>query len=89
MKFTDAHKKYFESVRKEEPAVDQMFKDVKAIMQAFPGSRIEYLRLPDAEFGVALPDGIPYVSGKKETIQTQTKQMTAAERRRANTRYKQ
>lgn len=89
MKFTPADKEYFKQLRTEDPAVDQLFTDMRQIMEAFPGSKIEYLSLPGAEFGTKPPEGVPYVPVGTTPDRKKAKQMTAAERRRANTRYKQ
>lgn len=94
MKFTQADKDYFTAVRNEDPSVDQMFKDLRALMEHFPGSKIKHLQVRDSEWGEPQPEGEPYVPlPRSVTIpndkQTSVKATTAAERRRLFTRYKQ
>lgn len=94
MKFTQADKDYFTAVRNEDPAVDQMFKNMRSMMEAFPGSQIKYLKVRDSEWGKDFPPGEPYVPlPRAVTIPNDTKTkrsgMTAAEKRRSMTKYKQ
>lgn len=51
MKFTQAEKDYFAAVRKEQPHVDQLFKDIRSLMEQFPGSKITYLNVDGNEWG--------------------------------------
>lgn len=94
MKFTPADKEFFAAVRKEDPAVDQLFKDIRQVMEYFPGSKIKHLQIRDSEWGEPQPEGEPYVplpriktipNGKKP----QQRALTASQRRRAQTVYKQ
>lgn len=94
MKFTQSDKDYFTAVRSEDPAVDQMFIDIRSLMEAFPGSKIKHLKVRDSEWGEPQPEGEPYTHiPRPETIpvdtKTQQKPMTAAQKRRAMTKYKQ
>lgn len=94
MKFTQADKDYFTAARNEDPSVDQMFKDLRAMMEAFPGSKIKHLVVRDSEWGEPQPEGEVYIPLPRiETIpkdkKTQQRAMTAGERRRAQTKYKQ
>ncbi len=94
MKFTQADKDYFTAVRKEDPAIEQMFVDIRAMMEAFPGSKIKHLKVRDSEWGEPQPEGEPYIPiPRPETIPKGTKEqqkpMTAAQKRRAMTKYKQ
>ena len=93
MKFTQADKAFFAAVRKEDPAVDQLFKDIRAVMEHFPGTRIKHLEIRGSEWGEPQPEGEPYVPlPRPETIPNGKKQhqrpLTAGERRRAQTIYK-
>jgi hypothetical protein len=94
VKFTQADKDYFTAVRNEDPDVDQMFKDIRAIMEAFPGTKIKHLQVRDSEWGTPMPEGEPYVPIPRSlTIPNDTKKSpkasTAKERRRLFTKYKQ
>lgn len=94
MKFTPADKKFFAAVRKEDPAVDQLFKDIRQVMKYFPGSKIKHLQIRDSEWGEPQPEGEPYVPLPRiETIpnnkKPQQRALTASQRRRAQTVYKQ
>lgn len=93
MKFTQADKDFFAAVRKEDPAVDQLFKDIRFVMEYFPGAKIKHLEIRGSEWGEPQPEGEPYVPLPRiETIpkskKTQQRAMTASEKRRAQTIYK-
>lgn len=93
MKFTPADKEYFAKVREEDPVIDQMFKDMRQMMEAFKGSSIKFLKVRDSEWGEDFPPGVPASEiPRPETIPYDTKKqqkaMTAAQRRRAMTKYK-
>lgn len=93
MRFTPADKEYFTAVRQEDASIDQMFKDMRALMEKFAGSKILYLKVRDSEWGEEQPMGEPYVPLPRiETIQKgkkpQQRALTVAERRRAQTKYK-
>lgn len=93
MKFTQADKDFFAAVRQEDPAVDQLFKDIRAVMECFPGTKIKHLEIRGSEWGSPQPEGEPYVPlPRPETIPNGKKQqqraMTAGEKRRAQTIYK-
>lgn len=93
MKFTPAEKEYFAKVRAEDPAVDQLFKDLRQMMETFKGSSIKYLRVRESEWGEDFPPGEPAIfAPRPETIRndkkTQQTARSAKERRRAMTRYK-
>lgn len=92
MQFTSAEKKFFEAVRQEDPSIDQMFKDIRATMEVFKGSKIKHLVVRSGEWGTPQPEGEPYVPLPRDlTIPNAVKhnqKLTASERRRANTRYK-
>lgn len=94
MKFTPAEKEYFAKVRAEDPSVDQLFKDVRLMMEKF-NARIVHLTVRDQSWGRPMPEGEPYVPVPKalrpKAILKGTKQQqptTVGQRRRAATKYK-
>lgn len=97
MKFAQADKDYFAAVRAEDPVIDEMFKDMRALMEKFPGTKIQHLVVRESEYGYPQPEGDRYIPlPRAETILNEAKQYqkaktatTAKERRRLYTRYKQ
>lgn len=100
MKFTQAEKDYFAAVRKEQPHVDQLFKDIRALMEQFPGSKITYLKVDGNEWGepspegvtpvtIACPKAIPNAKQQQRTAVKAKRPTTKAEKYRQLMRYKE
>jgi hypothetical protein len=88
VKFTQADKEYFAAVRKEKPHVDQLFKDIRSLMDQFPGSKITYLSVDGNEWGEPSPPGVPVLpKDRPETIpNAKQKQRTAVKSKRPTTK---
>ena len=88
MKFTQADKDYFSAVRKEQPHVDQLFKDIRSLMEQFPGSKIKHLSIDGNEWGERGPEGVPTMDQSRiETIpDAKEKQRTAVKPKRPKTK---
>jgi len=90
MKFTQADKDYFAAVRKEKPHVDQMFQDIRSLMEQFPGSKITYLNVDGNEWGKPSPRGlVPNAPEQGRTAVAPKRPTTKAEKYRSLMRYKE
>ena len=89
LEFTKEDKEFFESTRTAQPAVDQLFKDVRSLMDRFANSQITYLQVGSREWG-SLEEGVipnvpPLIVKRKKTKPPTTQNA----KRRAITKYKE
>ena len=90
IKFTQADKDFFAIKRQENSDVDQLFKDVRDLMEQFPGSKITYLRVGESEWGEPSPEGVlPCIQTIPNSKQQKQKATTQNAKRVAITKYKE
>ena len=93
MKFSPSEKQFFDTVRQEDPEIDQLFRDIRQMSEFFRGSRLQYLMVRGSEWGKDFPDGekvahFPRPETIPKGIKANQKALTAGQRRRAMTKYK-
>lgn len=91
VEFSKEDREFFESTRATQPAVDQLFKDIRSLMEEFAGSHITYLQVGQREWGVKSKEGvIPHITLSVLQIQKRMpKPTTQNAKRRAITKYKE
>lgn len=91
IKFTQSDKDFFAVKRKEQQHVDQLFKDIRSLMEQFPGSRITYLQIEEREWGKPSPPGVvPNVPSTIPVSKKQNQKATTLNAKRvAVTKYKE
>ena len=91
VEFSKEDRDFFVSARAADPAVDQLFKDVRALMEKFAGSHVTYLKVGSREWGAKSEGGVlpnipmSILERKKAT----PKPTTQNAKRRALTKYKE
>ena len=89
IEFTKEDKEFFAATRTAQPAVDELFKDVRSLMDRFANSQITYLQVGSKEWG-ELEEGVipnvPPLMVKRKKARPATTQNA---KRRAITKYKE
>jgi len=90
VQFSKEDKDFFASSRAADPAVDQLFKDVRSLMKQFTGSHLTYLQVGGREWGAKSEWGVlPNIPTPIPASKRAPKPTTQNAKRRALTKYKE